>query len=250
LSATIRFLVEPLRSSLHGNTLQLFFHTVKLCNAEEQKLLWPYVVNEILVEGSSKDKIAYHQLCQFAARLPNEQMTALLPELSSQEAFEDNKVAPDIFHAVSPSCYSLFAFLYKTEIERYVGERVIGGLRRNPRDWLIKAVAPLLDLNKQEHKLFLYSYLRQAPQKKEIPAVLKKIAARIILETLTTLPQDRRNEQWVENTIAALAQLPEDKTVEVLTQIAGAKKMLFIPEWPAACRTAAQNALSAVKGKY
>jgi len=250
LSAAIRFLVEPLRNSLHSNTLQLFYHTIKLCNEEEQKLLWPYVVNELLVEGSSKDKVAYHQLCQYAAKLSNEQMTALLPELSSLEAFDNNKVAPDIFHAVSPGCYSLFAFLYKTEIERYVGERVIGGLRRNPRDWLIKAVAPLLDLNQQEHKLFLYSYLRQAPQKKEISVVLKKIASRIIYETLTTLSQERRNEQWVENTITALAQLPGEKTAEVLTQIAGAKKMLFIPEWPAACRTAAQNSLAAVKGKY
>ncbi len=250
LSATIRFLVEPLRTSLHGTTLQLFFHTIKLCNTEEQKLLWPYVVNEILVEGSSKDKIAYHQLCQVAARFSAQQMSAMLPELSALEAFENNKVAPDIFHAVSPSCYSLFAFLYKTKIERSVGERIIGGLRRNPRDWLIKAVAPLLNLNQQEHKLFLYSYLRQAPQKKEISVALKKIAARIIFETLTTLPQERRNEQWVENTIAALSQLPGEKTVEVLTQIAGAKKMLFIPKWPAACRTAAQTSLSAVKGKY
>jgi hypothetical protein len=177
-------------------------------------------------------------------------MTALLPELSTLEAFADNKIAPDIFHAVSPSCYSLFAFLYKTEVERYIGERVVGGLRRNPRDWLIKAVAPLLDLNKQEHKLFLYSYLRQAPQKKEISVVLKKIAARIIVETLANLPQERRNEQWVENTITALAQLPGEKTVEVLTQIAGAKKMLFIPEWPTTCRTAAQTSLNAVRGKY
>ena len=111
-------------------------------------------------------------------------------------------------------------------------------------------MAPLLDLNKQEHKLFLYSYLRQTPQKKQISVVLKKIAARIIFETLTSLSQERRNEQWVENTIAALAQLPGEKTVEVLTQIAGAKKMLFIPEWPAACRTAAQSSLNAVKGKY
>lgn len=250
LAATIRFLVEPLRDSLHGNTLQLFNFTVKLCNAEEQKLLWPYVVNEILVEGSSKDKIAFHQLCQFAARPSNEQMNAMLPQLSSLEAFQDTKIAPDIFHAVSPSCYPLFAFLLKTEIERYVGERVIGGLRRNPRDWLIKAVAPLLDLSQQEHKLFLYSYLRQAPQKKQVSAVLKKTAARIIFDTLTTLSKERRNEQWVENTITALGQLPGEKTVEILQQISGAKKMLFIPEWPPACRTAAQTSLSAVKGKY
>lgn len=250
LTATIRLLIEPLRRSTHSNTLHLFDLTVKLCNTQEKKLLWPHIVNELLVVGSSKDKIAFHQLSQVAARLSYEEMTAALPQLQSLESFQDNKVASDIFHAVSPGCYPLFAFLLKTELERYIGERVLGGLRRNPRDWLIKAIAPLLDLNIQEHKLFLYSYLRQAPQKKDVSVALKKIAAKITTDTLTTMRQERRTEQWVETTIGALAELPGEKTVEVLQQIAGGKKMLFIPDWPAACRNAAQNALQSVKAKY
>ncbi|MDJ0623805.1 MAG: hypothetical protein QNJ17_12625 [Desulfocapsaceae bacterium] len=250
LMATIRLFTETMRSSAQGNTLRLFDLTVKLCSPEEKKILWPHIVNELLVVGSSKDKIAFHQLSQVAARHSYDEMIAALPQLQALESFADNKVASDIFHAVSPSCYPLFAFLLKTELERYIGERVLGGLRRNPRDWLIKAIAPILDLNIQEHKLFLYSYLRQAPQSKNVSVALKKIAAKIISDALAAMSQERRTEQWVETTIGALAELPGERTMQVLQQIAGGKKMLFIPDWPAACRHAAQNALQVVKGKY
>lgn len=249
LTAIIRLLTEPMRSSTHGNTLHLFDLTVKLCNPEEIRILWPHIVNELLIAGSSKDKIGFHQLSQVAARLSHDEMSTLLPQLKVLESFQDNRVASDIFHAVSPACYPLFAFLLKTDLERYVGERVLGGLRRNPRDWLIKAVGPLLDLNIQEHKLFLYSYLRQAPQQKVVSIALKKIAVKIITDTLATMHQDRRSEQWVETTIGAMAELPGEKTVEVLQQISGGKKMFFIPDWPAACRNAAQNALQTLKVK-
>ena len=249
LAQTLRVTVEPLRQSKYGNTLQLFQSILKLCGEKEIRIIWPFLVNELLVEGSTKDKIMYHQLCQNAARLANAHMMAALPQLKNLEAFQEYKIASDIFHAVSPSCYPLFAFLFKTDIERYIGERVIGGLRRNPRDWLIKAVAPMLDLNIQEHKLFLYSYLRQASQK-TITESLKKIATQIITVALPALSQDRRSEQWVENTITAMAQLPAKSTFEVLREISGKKKLLFIPEWPSSCRKAAENALSSVKKNY
>ncbi len=248
LSATIQLLTEPIRRAAHGNTLTLFQQTLKLCDNNENVLFWPYVVNEILVEGSGKDKLSYHNLCLFAARLSNEQMNAALPRLRALDAFQENKIASDIFHAVSPACYPLFAFLLKTEIERYIGERVLGGLRRNPRDWLIKAVVFLLDLSRQEDKLFLYSYLRQASQKR-LSEPLKKTAGAIIAATLPHVAQERRTESWMIDTISALAQLPGDKTIELLKQIAGGKKLLFIPEWPAACRTAAQIALQAHSGR-
>ncbi len=246
LAQTLRVIVEPLRQSKYGNTLQLFQSILKLCGEKETRIIWPFLVNELLVEGSTKDKIMYHQLCQNAARVANTHMMAALPQLKNLEAFQEYKIASDIFHAVSPSCYPLFAFLFKTDIERYIGERVIGGLRRNPRDWLIKAVAPMLDLNIQEHKLFLYSYLRQASQK-VITESLKKIATQIITVALPALSQERRSEQWVENTIAAMAQLPAESTNQVLREISGKKKLLFIPEWPSSCRKAAEIALSSVK---
>lgn len=249
LAATIRLMLDPLRRSTGTGSLALFQATIKQCGTKEKLLLWPHVVNELLVQGSQRDKIAYQQLCQFAARLTKEQMSAALPLLRDLEAFQETRIASDIFHGVSPAGYPLFAFLLTTDIDRYIGERVIGGLRRHPRDWLIKAVVPLLDIKEQEHKLFLYSYLRQAAQKK-LSSSLQKIATQILTTALTSLSQERRSEQWVAGSIAAMGQLPATSTAEVLRQIAGAKKMLFIPQWPAPCRTAAQKALAEIKKNY
>ncbi|MEE4165654.1 MAG: hypothetical protein V2I35_06620, partial [Desulfocapsaceae bacterium] len=142
ISSTVKLLVEPLRRSRHENPLNLFFLTTQLCDADENKRLWPYVVNEILVNGSNKDQQSYQYLCQIAANLSTEEMLATLPQLQMMESFQDNAIAPDIFVAVPRRCYPLFAFLYKTEIAAFIGERVLGGLRRNPPDWLSKAIVP------------------------------------------------------------------------------------------------------------
>lgn len=246
VSATIKLLVDPLRRSSHANSLHLFFLTAQLCESHDRKILWPYVVNEILVNGSNVDQQSYQYLCQVAANLPSGEMLAALPQLQLMESFQDNTIAPDIFNAVPRRCYPFFAFLYKTEIAPFIGERVVGGLRRNPPDWLIRAVVPLLDLSKQEHKVFLYSYLRQAAQK-ALPAALKSVAAKIIATSLPELPEEKRGETWVQNTIASLAQLQTVETRALLNKIAREKKMIFIPEWPAECRKAAELALQAGK---
>lgn len=213
-----------------------------MCNDNDAKTLWPFVVNEILSQGSSKDQSSYQQLCQFAAGLTPEEMSTALPTLQDLDSFQDSAIAPDIFHAVNPRCYPLFAFLLNTEIEKHVGDPILGGLRRHPADWLIKAIVPLLDLSKQEHKLFLFSYLRSASHK-VISAPLKNVASKIVTDSLPALSQERRTEMWVQDTIAALAQLPTTETRALLEQIAQGKKMLFLSEWPADCRKAAKKAL-------
>ncbi len=246
ISSIIRLLVEPLRRSRRGNSLHLFLLTYRLCNENDKKILWPYIVNEMLLEGSSTNKSSYHQLCQYASLLPLEEMYTTIPHLQTLEAFENKSIASDIFSGIEPHCYSLFAFLLKTELEMYVGERILGGLRRNPSDWLIKALAPLLNLTKQEHKLFLFSYLLKASQSL-LSTPLKNVAAKIVAETLPTLPQNRRNETWIPNTIAALAHLPTVETRALLETIANARKLLFFPEWPSECRKAADSAIDASK---
>ncbi|MEE4313112.1 MAG: hypothetical protein V2J11_01370, partial [Desulfofustis sp.] len=243
IATALRLVAEPLRRSPHATTLYLLLLTTRRCNGQEAKQLWPYTVNEILVCGSSTDEQSFVALCRFAARFSPADMAAGLEHLRDLDAFQNNTIAPDIFPGLSTDCYPLFAFLLKTEIESYVGERVIGGLRRRPPEWLIKAVVHLLDLSKQEHKLFLYSYLRQAPEK-SMPPVLKAAAARIIADGLATLPQERRAESWLPETIGVLAQLPTEQTNAILEQIASERKLLFIPEWPSECRKAAQHALA------
>lgn len=244
ISSTVKLLVEPLRKSKHENSLHLFFLTTQLCDVNESRTLWPYVVNEILVNGSNVDQQSYQYLCQFAANLSTEEMLSELPQLQLLESYQDNTIASDIFTSVPRRSYPFFAFLYKTDIAPFIGERLLGGLRRNPPDWLSKAVVPLLDLSQQEHKVFLYSYLRQTAQT-SLPAALKNVAAKIIAASLPELPEEKREESWVQHTIGAMAQLQTSETRALLNQIAREKKLLFIPEWPAECRKAAEQALRA-----
>ena len=246
ISSIIKLLVEPLRRSAHSSPLHLMFLTSQLCDKDESKILWPYIVNEILVCGSSSDQQSYQYLCKVAANVPPAEMLAALPQLQLMEAYQDNTIAPDIFNAVPRVCYPFFAFLYKTEIASFVGERILGGFRRNPPDWMIQAMVPLLDLTNQEHKVFLYSYLRQATQK-TIPTALKSVAAKIIVSALGDLPQEKRAESWVQNSIEALANLKTSESLALLNQIATHKKLLFIPEWPVECRKAAEVALQSLK---
>lgn len=236
-------LLDPLRKKGGDGPLKLFFLTLKACHPDERRILWPYVVNELLITGSRPDKQLYHQLAQFAASMPQETMEHYLPQLQVLESFQERNIAADIFHAVTPPCYPLFGFLLRTELKLYIGERVIGGIRKDPKNELIKAVVPLLDLNNEEHILFLHAFLYQ-PLRKDGADRIRAAAGHLISSALEILPQERRNESWIPNTIAALGSLPSPETRSLLEQIGSRKKLLFIPEWPATCRKAAEETLA------
>lgn len=240
----VKFVCDPLRRSQHANPIYLLTLTNELCNKTEYMNLWPYVVNELLVNGSSTDQAAYQKLSESAARISEGEMVSLLPKLKELESFTDNVIASDILSGLTPTSFPLFAFLLKTQVGPLVGDRVIGGLRRQASDWLIKSVVHMLDFSVQEHKLFLYSYLRQAADKK-ISDELKMTAAKIVTQQLPALPEERRSELWVADTISALADLNTTESMALLEQIASGRKLLFIPQWPSECRKAAETALLA-----
>lgn len=239
----INQLLDPLRKTGGKNTLRLFFQTVRQCHPDERRTLWPYVVNELLVSGSKDDTQVYHKLCQFAASLPLETMQKHLPQLQNLEAFQDHNIAADIFYAVTPPCYPLFGFLLKTDLKLYIGERVINGIKKNSKDDIIRAVVPLLDMANEEHVLFLHAYLYQH-LKKDGEQTIRNIVSQLITTSLSQLPQERRNEAWIPATIEALGTAISAESRALLEKISSSKKLLFIPEWPAPCRKAAEQALN------
>ena len=240
----IKLVCDPMRRSQYANPIYLLALTNELCNKAEYMNLWPYMVNELLANGCKGDPAAYQKLSESASRISEGEMISVLPKLQELDSFQDNVIAPDIFAGLTPASFPLFAFLLKTQAGPLVGDRVIGGLRRESPDWLIKSVVHMLDFSVQEHKLFLYSYLRQAAEAK-MTDELKMTAAKIITQHLPALPEDRRSELWVADTISALAELNTTETMELLEQIASGRKLLFIPQWPSECRKAAETAIAA-----
>ena len=241
LTAAIRLITEPLRRLGQGDSLVLFLKTLRLCQGEEETLLWPYAVNEMLLCGSSGNSETYQKLCIRLSGLSWGNMLKTLPVLQGLEAFQQRQIATDIFSEMSPSCYQLCAFLLNTSIGSKIEGYVVAGLRNSPADKLIQVVAPLLDPLIYEHKEFLDSYLRH-PQKKEPSDKLKSMAGRIIVEKLAQLPREQRGQAWVPETVEAMAEYQGAGGRELLREIMTDRRLFVVPEWPAACRRSAQLA--------
>jgi hypothetical protein len=241
LTVAIRLITEPLRRLQQGDSLALFLKSLRLCQGEEETLLWPYAVNEMLLCGFSGNIETYRKLCLRLSGLSWGNMLKTLPILQGLEAFQQRQIATDIFSDMSPSCYQLYAFLLNTSIGPKIEGYVVAGLRNSPADKLIQAVAPLLDPLIYEHKEFLDSYLRH-PQKKEPSDRLKIMAGTIIVEKLTQLPREQRGQAWVPETIGAMAEYQGAGCKELLREIMTNKRLFVVPEWPAACRRSAQLA--------
>jgi hypothetical protein len=242
LTVALRLITEPLRRLGQGDSMALFLKAMKLCEETDENILWPFAVSEILVCGSSSNIDTYRQLCVRLSGFPWKNMVQALPVLQSLDAFQRGQIATDIFSEMSPSCYQLYAFLLRTSIGPLIGGYVVAGLKNSPADKLIKAVSPLLDPSIVEHKAFLDTYLRH-PVKKDPPDGLKIMAGNIIVEQLTVLPHDQRDQAWVPETIGAMAELQGAGGRELLNQIITKKRLFVIPEWPAACRRSAEEAI-------
>jgi hypothetical protein len=243
LTVALRLITEPLRRLGQGESMALFLKTMELCEGAEESILWPFAVSEILICGSSSNIGTYRQLCVRLSGLPWKNMVQALPVLQSLDAHQRGQVATDIFSEMIPSCYQLCAFLLRTSIGPLIGGYVVAGLKNSPSDKMIKAVSPLLDPSIPEHKAFLDSYLRH-PRKKEHTDGLKIMAGNIIVERLTALPQEQRDQPWVADTIEAMAEYQGTGGRELLNQIITTKRMFVIPEWPAASRKAAEEAMN------
>jgi hypothetical protein len=236
--------LEPLRRSRHASTTTLFKDIVRLCEKENYRLIWPYVVNEILLVGRGADKESYEALCRFAAQRPAPEIKKGMEALGRMEAFQNKMVAEDIFLTLPVESYRLFLILLHTDLAPLISTRIIEGLTHNPPDWLTKAMAPALDGDRQAHREFLRKYLHAAHQG-QIPDDLLKQSADLLVEALRELPPERRTDPWVTESINAFASLKTKESLSFMKEIATAKKLLLLPQWPAPCRKAAALVLSA-----
>jgi hypothetical protein len=236
--ALLHMVLEPLRRSRHASTTTLFKDIVRLCEKENYLLIWPYVVNEILLVGRGAEKEFYEALCRFAAQRP-------APEIKKgMEAFQNKMVVEDIFLTLPVESYRLFLILLHTDLAPLISTRIIEGLTHNPPDWLTKAMAPALDGDRQAHREFLRKYLHAAHQG-QIPDDLLKQSSDLLVQSLQELPPERRTEPWVTESINAFASLKTKESLSFMKEIATAKKLLLLPQWPATCRKAAALVLSA-----
>ncbi len=211
--------------------------------------LWPTMINELLAVGrQAEQQRLFNELASIAAGIPGKVMRDQLLELEVIESIRERKIADDIFAPELRIAYPLYAVLLETSMRMQVASRVLAGLRAAPPDWLIEAVAPLMDLTLPEHVQFLQSYLAVAQQKR-YPVSLHIMAGKLVVERLPMIDEAVRNLNWVVQTIKATAQLQVDGTRDLLEKILTEKKMIVVPKWPSPCREAATQTLKRLKRK-
>jgi hypothetical protein len=238
----MHFLAVLLRSAKNFTSQQFLVIICQKISPAAQTLLWPIIVNEFLALGWAVDRKAFAELVTIAARLPGREMKERWPELQTMECFQEKKIATEIFDPEQKNAFPLFSFLLETSMKKQIGARILSGLMAHPPDWLIEAVAPLLQLEIPQHMKFLQIYLLVAEQK-NFSANLRVAAGTLVVHHLPEISEQQRLEAWVVKTIQATPEMQVDETRPLLERIKDEKRMLVFPKWPTGCRRAAAEAL-------
>jgi hypothetical protein len=242
----MQFLSILLRNAKGLSSQQFLAAVCQKISPEAQSLLWPILVNEILASGRSVDRRVFAELVRIAAGPAGSEMKERWPELEALDCFQEKKIAPDIFDPKLKNGFPLYAFLLETTLKRQIGARILSSLAESPPDWLIEAVAPLIQLSIPQHSKFLQIYLLVA-QQKNFTVNLRVSAGTLTVQQLPEISEQQMNEAWVERTIQATPKMQIAETRKLLERIIGEKRLYIIPKWPNACRRSATVALGQLK---
>jgi hypothetical protein len=243
---TMQFLSTLLRNAKNLSSQQFLAAVCQKISLEAQSLLWPILVNEILASGRSVDPRAFAELLRIAAGPAGSEMKERWPELEALDCFQEKKIAPDIFDPKLKNGFPLYAFLLETTLKRQIGARILSCLAENPPDWLIEAVAPLIQLSLPQHSKFLQIYLLVA-QQNNLTVNLRVAAGTLTVQHLPEISEQQMNEAWVVRTIQATPNMQIEETRKLLERIIGEKRLYIIPKWPNTCRRSAAVALGQLK---
>lgn len=235
-------LLQTFRSSPRTSSLVFVRDICQQLNAHEFIAFWPFLVNELLLEGKQKEPEVFQELCTVAGSLSEQGMQAATPCLKRLDALTERKIAADIFLSHPPALSFLFRILLESSQAAYFCQKLIDGLREQPLGWLDRAVRPLLDSRSEADQQFIIKLFQQDNPANPSPD-LKKEGAAIIVERLPELSLEQRKEQWIAESISALSRIPLLTAYSLLVEIARDKQFLLLAKWPKPARLAALKAL-------
>jgi hypothetical protein len=245
-SSSFKMIITTLRDSQTGRSLSFIVEFWAKMPHSSHMLLWPFVVNELLVVGMEEKRDNFFEVLEIASHMHSDGMKSMRPQLEEMDGFNQTPLADICFRSSCIYSYRLYAFLFETSVGDQLAAKVLEAFQKEPQDKLMEAVAPLLELDKTHHLEFVYNYLLQAHQK-EPPLSLRMAGGEIILEYLQNITDESRNSDFLETTILATSSFYTKGIKDMLEQIVKEKKAVVIPLWPKKCRKAAENALFSLK---
>ncbi len=247
LTSVLRMILPPLRRSEHTSSLALFNRIMPECNPLELRKIWPHAVNELLRLGGRNAPEQFRQLCEQVSSLPRQEVRTLLPLLKELDSFKDKIVASDVCEQLPPQSYPFFGMLLTTSLQSQLLARIIHSFSVHPPERVMESTLPFLDRKNPLHVEFFTTYLQQSRPEALVSPDAALLAGRIITDSLSSLPRERRSELHVLRGISVLSSLPAENGRETLESIVDARRWLVIPEWPASCRKEATVSLRRLK---
>lgn len=245
-SNSFKMVILTLRQSQTGRSLDFIVEFWAKMPYASHMLLWPFVVNELLIVGMEEKRDSFFEVLEIASHMHSDGMKSMKPQLEEMDGFRETPLADICFRSSCIYSYRLYAFLFETSLGDQLSVKVLEAFQKEPQDKLMEAVAPLLELEKTHHLEFVYNYLLQAHQK-EPPLSLRMAGGEIILEYLQNITEENKSSEFLETTILAASSFYTKGIKDMLEQIVTAKKAVVIPLWPKTCRKAAENALKSLK---
>jgi hypothetical protein len=249
LEETVAFISRQLRGSATFSSQSFLIALCRQLPPEALELHWTTLISELLAVGrTAKEGHVFKELARLAASIPGQAMRNRLVQLEEIDAIREKKIVANIFDPALKEAYPIYAVLLETSMRTTIAYRVLDELRAAPPDWLIAAVAPLLDPSQPQHQQILYTYLHIA-QRQKLTVALQIMAGNLVVERLAGLEETAKSAPWVIKTIEVTPQLQVEGTRKLLEKIISEKKFIVIPKWPAPCRQAATHALQRLKSK-
>ncbi len=214
---------------------------------DQLPLLWPFLVNEMLLEGSADQGEAFGEIASLAAGIDQAAMQEGLETLQNFPSLKNRTCSRNILANASPGLFQILAKLLDWPPGIFLGPPILAGLCRKPPNWLCAGALPLLSDFKPEHRKFLVRMLEQA-HSNEPTKKLVETAGRVVAGHLPGLPRERRNEPWVPTAVGMVVRLRMVGSRRFLKDVLQSKRFLVIPEWPKECRQAAAETLEESSG--
>lgn len=214
----------------------------------QKSSLWPLLVNEILVIGCGEKPEIFIEISKRASGLHFTAMQSMVDHLETLDALSKGNIAPEVFRSDYIFSYPLFCLLLDTSQGKVIAEKILSQLISNPKDKLISAVGPLLDLGVEPHEDFFKNYLMQAHHE-EPPLVLRMEAGQIIVEFLQGKVDEPKEDERLVEIIVSSVDYHCRQTKEILERIINDKKLGMLYVWPKHCRKAAWTALKTLERK-
>lgn len=239
-------LVSALSSALRQGRPKLigaFWQGVREAARHEDLLvLWPHLVNDILLGLGRIDPEVGRNLLLWAGKISPEGALAQLDRLEKLPALAGDKAVADLFKIPLALLYPVHVTLARTRLAGWLSRGLYVSMRARPATPLIRALMGALEYQPD----FLDFYLELVAQSRggEPSPRLKAKAGALLMGILQDLPREKREEPWVPVALDGLAQLGVDEARPLFRAILDSRRLVFLKSWPPECRKVAAWALT------